>query len=234
MNERASTCATKNQEPQTLNHSIRMLDIASTALILVGYQNDYFAANGILRGVVEEADRVDRTLDHTLDLIKHYAASKLTIISTPIILKPDYRALANSVGILDTIKQVGAFKEGSVGADTIPELLAFGDRITYVSGEVGFNAFSATNLGDVLKERGMKNLLVAGMVTSLCIDSTGRAGYERGYKVTILSDCTSARTPVEQEFFCSHVFPLYGEVATNEKLKAEMPVAGLMAAALAA
>jgi len=211
-----------------------MLDIASTALILVGYQNDYFAANGILRGVVEEADRVDRTLDHTLDLIKHYAASKLTIISTPIILKPDYRALANSVGILDTIKQVGAFKEGSVGADTIPELLAFGDRITYVSGKVGFNAFSATNLGDVLKERGMKNLLVAGMVTSLCIDSTGRAGYERGYKVNILSDCTSARTPVEQDFFCSHVFPLYGEVATNEKLKAEMPVAGLMAAALAA
>ncbi len=211
-----------------------MLEIESTALILVGYQNDYFAENGILRGVVEEAHRVDRTLDHTLDLVKHYASSKLTIISTPIILKPDYRALANSVGILDTIKQVGAFKEGSVGADTIPELLAFGDRITYVSGKVGFNAFSATNLEDVLKERKIKNILVAGMVTSLCIDSTGRAGYERGYKVTILSDCTSARTPVEQDFFCSHVFPLYGEVATNEKLKAEMPAAGLMAAALAA
>ncbi|MEN9632838.1 MAG: hypothetical protein RL077_1242, partial [Verrucomicrobiota bacterium] len=27
---------------------------ATTALILVGYQNDYFAANGILRGVIEE------------------------------------------------------------------------------------------------------------------------------------------------------------------------------------
>ena len=211
-----------------------MLDIQSTALILVGYQNDYFAENGILRGVVEEADRVDRTLEHTLDLIEHYAFSKLTIISTPIILKPDYRALANSVGILDTIKQVGAFKEGSVGADTIPELQAFGERITYVSGKVGFNAFSSTNLDEVLKERKIKNILVAGMVTSLCIDSTGRAGYERGYKVTILSDCTSARTRVEQDFFCSQVFPLYGEVATNEKLKAEMPLAGLMAAALAA
>lgn len=211
-----------------------MLDLESTALILVGYQNDYFAANGILRGVVEEAHRVDHTLAYTLDLLNHYALSKLTIISTPIILKPDYRALANSVGILDTIKQVGAFKEGSFGADTIPELLAFGDRITYVSGKVGFNAFSSTNLEDVLKERKIKNILVAGMVTSLCIDSTGRAGYERGYKVTILSDCTSARTPVEQDFFCRYVFPLYGEVASNEKLKAEMPLSGLMAAALAA
>ncbi len=211
-----------------------MLDIESTALILVGYQNDYFAENGILRGVVEGADRVDRTLAHTLDLLNHYAPSKLTIISTPIILKPDYRALANSVGILDTIKQVGAFKEGSVGADTIPELLAFGDRITYVSGKVGFNAFASTNLDEVLKARNIKNLLVAGMVTSLCIDSTGRAGYERGYKVTILSDCTSARTLMEQDFFCTHVFPLYGEVATNQMLASEMPLSGLMAAALAA
>ncbi|MFC5457131.1 cysteine hydrolase [Prosthecobacter fluviatilis] len=211
-----------------------MLDIESTALILVGYQNDYFAQNGILRGVIEEADRVDRTLAHTMDLLEQYAFSRLTIISTPIILKPDYRALANSVGILDTIKQVGAFKEGSPGADTIPELKAYGDRIIYVSGKVGFNAFAGTNLDDVLRERKIKNLLVAGMVTSLCIDSTGRAGYERGYKVTILSDCTSARTPVEQDFFCNHVFPLYGEVANNTKLKAQMPMAGLMASALAA
>ncbi|OYW77348.1 MAG: isochorismatase [Verrucomicrobia bacterium 12-59-8] len=211
-----------------------MIDINSTALILVGYQNDYFAANGILRGVVEEAERVNRTLDHTMELVTHFAPSDLTIISTPIILKPDYRALANSVGILDTIKQVGAFKEGTFGAETIPELLAFADRITYVSGKVGFNAFALTNLEEVLKERKIKNLLVAGMVTSLCIDSTGRAGYERGYKVTILSDCTSARTRVEQDFYCSHVFPLYGDVATNLELKEQMPIAGLTARALAA
>ena len=211
-----------------------MLDIESTALILVGYQNDYFAPNGILRGVIEEADRVDRTLAHTMDLLEHYAFSRLTIISTPIILKPDYRAMANSVGILDTIKQVGAFKEGSFGADTIPQLQAYGDRITYVSGKVGFNAFTSTDLDEVLKARNIKNILVAGMVTSLCIDSTGRAGYERGYKVTILSDCTSARTPVEQDFFCSYVFPLYGEVASNLKIKTQMPVARFMPTALAA
>ena len=33
------------------------MDPNTTALILVGYQNDYFASNGILRGVVEEANR---------------------------------------------------------------------------------------------------------------------------------------------------------------------------------
>jgi len=195
---------------------------ATTALILVGYQNDYFAKDGILRGVVEEPNRVDTVLANSLGFIAAAARTPMTIISTPIVLEPDYRALANAVGILDKIKESGAFKAGTPGADTIPELLAYGDRITYVTGKVGFNAFSNTTLDTGLRQRGIKDVLVAGMITSLCIDSTGRAAYERGYAVTILSDCTSARTPAEQEFFCSTIFPLYGKVARSTDVLASL------------
>ena len=198
----------------------------TTALILVGYQNDYFARDGILRGVVEEPNRVDTVLANSLAFIAAVARTPMTIISTPIVLEPDYRALANAVGILDKIKESGAFKAGTPGADTIPELLAYGDRITYVTGKVGFNAFSNTSLDAGLKQRGIKDVLVAGMITSLCIDSTGRAAYERGYAVTILSDCSSARTPAEQEFFCSTIFPLYGRAARSTDILASLvPVA---------
>ena len=179
----------------------------------MGYQNDYFAKDGILRGVVEDPLGVDRVLANTLAFIRALAPTEATIISTPIILAPDYRAMASPVGILNTMKEVGAFKEGSIGADNIPELAEFAGRIEYVSGKVGFNAFSNTALGDVLADRGIESVLVCGMVTSLCIDSTGRAAYERGYDVTIVSDCSSARTDAEQVFFCENVFPLYGRAA---------------------
>jgi len=195
---------------------------ATTALILVGYQNDYFAKDGILRGVVEEPNRVDTVLANSLAFIAAVARTPMTIISTPIVLEPDYRALANAVGILDRIKESGAFKAGTAGADTVPELLAYGDRITYVTGKVGFNAFSNTTLDAGLRQRGITDVLVAGMITSLCIDSTGRAAYERGYAVTVLSDCTSARTPAEQEFFCSTIFPLYGKVARSTDVLASL------------
>ena len=198
---------------------------ATTALILVGYQNDYFAKDGILRGVVEEPNRVDTVLANSLAFIAAVARTPMTIISTPIVLEPDYRALANAVGILDKIKESGAFKAGTPGADTIPELLAYGDRITYVTGKVGFNAFSNTTLDAGLRQRGIKDVLVAGMITSLCIDSTGRAAYERGYAVTILSDCTSARTPAEQDFFCSTIFPLYGKAARSTDVLASLTAA---------
>lgn len=194
----------------------------TTALILVGYQNDYFAKDGILRGVVEDPTGVDGVLDNTLTFIRALARTDATIISTPIILAADYRAMASPVGILNTMKEVGAFKEGSIGAENIPELDEFGDRVLYVGGKVGFNAFSNTSLGQVLNERGIENVLVCGMVTSLCIDSTGRAAYERGYDVTIVSDCTSARTDTEHQFFCENVFPLYGRAATSTDLLDEM------------
>ncbi len=198
------------------------MSTSTTALILVGYQNDFFAQDGIMRGVVEDPTRLDSVLVSTMHFIEEMAGTEMTIISTPIVLAPDYRAMANPVGILNTIKESGAFTVGSFGAETIPELLAYGDRIDYVSGKSGFNAFSNTALGDVLAERGIRDVLVAGMVTSLCIDSTGRAAYERGYDVTVLSDCTSARTTTEQEFFCTNVFPLYGRAMTSTEVLDEL------------
>jgi len=189
-----------------------------TALILVGFQNDYFAKDGILRGVVEEPNRVDEVLANSLAFIRTALDAGVTVISTPITLTPDYRALANAVGILDTIKESGAFKEGSTGADTVPELAALGDRIMLVMGKVEFNAFSNTDLDRVLRSRGITHVLVAGLVTSLCIDSTGRAAYERGYAVTMLSDCCSARTSAEHDFYCRTIFPLYCDVATGAQV----------------
>ncbi|MBU3737623.1 MAG: cysteine hydrolase [Rhodoferax sp.] len=194
------------------------MNLEHTALILVGYQNDYFAPDGILRSVAEEPGRVDEVLANTLALIGRLVDTPATLISTPIVLTPDYRALASPSGILHSIKQSGAFALGTPGADNIPQLATFGDRIQYVRGKVGFNAFSDTALQQVLDGRGIRDVLLAGMVTSLCIDSTGRAAYERGYAVHILADCCSARTATEQAFFCHSVFPLYASVINSTEV----------------
>lgn len=199
-----------------------LMDPQTTALILVGYQNDYFAPNGVLRGAVEDPERVDLVLANSLELLAVLQGTTTAVVATPFLMEEGYRGQANSVGILDKIKSAGAFKPDSWGAATIPELLAFGERITYIPGKAGFNAFTHTELDRVLRERGIENVLVAGMVTSLCVDSTGRAAYELGYGVTILSDCCSARTPTEQEFFCERIFPLYASVLTKDQVIEQM------------
>lgn len=191
---------------------------STTALILVGYQNDYFAKDGILRGMFEEPGSVDSVLDHTLHLIRELASTDALIVATPIVLDADYRALANPVGILSAIKQSGAFSVGTQGAEPVPELAEFDGRLIEVGGKMGFNAFSNTQLDEVLAARGIRDVLVCGMITSLCIDSTARAAYERGFDVTVVSDCSAGRTKVEHEFFCGNVFPLYGQALTSAEV----------------
>lgn len=198
------------------------MDAKQTALVMIGYQNDYFAQDGILRGVVEEPGRVDEVLDNSLDFVRALVDKGATVVSTPIVLHPDYRAMASPGGILHTMKEVGAFAAGSKGAENIEELGQFGDNIAFITGKVGFNAFTNTALDELLKEKSIRNVLICGMVTSLCIDSSGRAAYERGYDVTIVSDCTSGRSATEHEFYCQSVFPLYGTAKTSDELLAEM------------
>lgn len=189
-----------------------------TALVLIGYQNDYFSPDGILHSVIEESSRITGILTNTLELVERLLSAPVLLVSTPIIFTPDYSELVEPVGILKTIREVGAFKAGTKGSETIPELQRFGDRIIEIPGKRGLNAFSNTDLDRLLRDRGITDVVLAGTVTSICIDSTGRSAHERGFKVSILSDCTSARTNFEQDFYCEQIFPLYADVINHREL----------------
>ena len=193
-------------------------DMKKTALVLIGYQNDYFAPEGALVGALEDAEWRVKMLDNTVKLIESLSATDALIISTPIVFTQNYEELVEPTGILQTIVDVGAFKDGENGAETISELSDFGDRILEIPGKRGLNAFSNTDLDETLKERGITDVVIAGVVTSICIDSTGRAAHERGYRVSVVKDCTAGRTDFEQDFYCDKVFPLYAKVIESRDL----------------
>lgn len=195
-----------------------MYDLSKTALILIGFQNDYFSPRGILHTVIEESSRVTGVVKNTLNLLDQRASDFALVVNTPIHFTADYSELKNPIGILKVIADVGAFKVNSYGAQVINELAPYSDVIKEVPGKRGLNAFINTNLNNLLVENNITSIVLAGTVTSICIDSTGRSGVELGFDVSVLSDCTSSRTPFEQEFYCNEVFPLYATVCSSEQL----------------
>jgi nicotinamidase-related amidase len=197
----------------------------NTALLLIGFQNDYFSVDGILHGVIEESSKVTNALVNTVHLIECLEATPVLIIETPIFFTPGYEELVEPVGILKTIKEVGAFQAGTEGSKTIQELDRFQHRIQQVPGKRGFNAFANTNLDGLLKHHQIHNIVLAGTIASVCIDSTGRYAHEQGYHVTVLADCTSARTVFEQAFYCENIFPLYADVIDSTALLRRIGVA---------
>ena len=200
------------------NHVSIDYDLEKTAIILIGYQNDYFSSDGLLQGALEDVEGRIKMLAQTETLLEGLKATPALIISTPIVFTPDYRELLEPTGILEVIKDVGAFREGEKGSETIPELRHYGERILEVPGKRGLNAFSNTELEQKLQERNIVDVVIAGVVTSICIDSTGRAAHERGYRVSILGDCTAGRSAFEQDFYLEKIFPLYAHVVGSGAL----------------
>ena len=194
------------------------MNLDKTALILIGFQNDYFAEDGILHSVIEESAQVSNALGNTIKLLDHRGDDFGLVVSTPIIFSPDYHELDKPVGILKAIAEVGAFQATKPGSQTIQELERFSDLITEIPGKRGLNAFSNTALEDTLRENGIEHIVLAGAVTSICIDSTGRHAADLGFEVSVLSDCTTGRTVFEQNFYCENVFPLYAEVISANQL----------------
>jgi nicotinamidase-related amidase len=185
------------------------VELEDTALILIGFQNEYFSPDGALYDLIDGGDRI---VANTVDLVGHLRSKPILIVDTPIIFTSDYSELVEPTGILKAVKDLGAFKAGTKGAETIPEFRRFGERIIEVPGKRGLNAFSNTDLDGLLRSRMITSVALAGVKTSICIDSTGRSAYERGYKVTVLSDCTSGNDAFEHKFYCEKIFPLYAEV----------------------
>jgi nicotinamidase-related amidase len=197
------------------------MESENTALILIGFQNEYFSPQGTLYGLLVGASQV---LANTVDLVERLRPQPILIVDTPIIFTPDYSELVEPTGILKTVKDIGAFKAGTKGSETLPEIQRFGERIVEVPGKRGLNAFSNTDLDELLKRRRITTVALAGCKTSLCIDSTGRSAYDKGYKVVILSDCTAGNDDFEQKFYCEKIFPLYADVIDHEQFVVRLDV----------
>jgi len=79
---------------------------------------------------------------------------------------------------------------GEAGHDIISELYPLDSEI--VIDKPGKGAFYATELGDVLTKYGIENLLVCGVTTEVCVNTTVREANDRGYRCVVISDgCAS-------------------------------------------
>ena len=188
-----------------------------SALLLIGFQNDYFSTDGILHKVVEDNVEANGVMKNTLRTLDALQNSDIPFINLPILFSPDYSELPAPAGLLATIKEVGAFRRGSPGGATVPDFDQYKGRIEQVLGKTGFNAFHGTGLHDRLQALGVNHVVLCGVVTSVCLDSTGRAASELGYRVTVLADCSAGRSATEHEFYCEDILPLYAEVLRSDE-----------------
>ena len=82
--------------------------------------------------------------------------------------------------------------------DVRTEIGAIADKVAPADGEVVVvknypNSFIGTDLDERLKAAGVKNLVVTGFMTHMCINSTTRGAFNLGYAVTVPAAATATR-----------------------------------------
>jgi ureidoacrylate peracid hydrolase len=197
------------------------LDPATTAVVLIEYQNEFTTDGGVLHGAVAEVMDKTNMLDNTHQLVEAARAAGVTIMHAPITFAAGYNELSkHPYGILKGVVDGSAFVKGSWGAAIVDEL-APQDGDIVVEGKRGLDTFASTNLDFILRSKGITTIILGGFLTNCCVESTMRTGYENGYQVITLTDCTAATSVAEHENAISYDYPMFSKPMSAADVIAE-------------
>ncbi|MEU8230773.1 cysteine hydrolase [Actinoplanes sp. NPDC048967] len=198
------------------------LDPATTALVLIEYQNEFVSEGGVLHNAV--APVMDKTgmLANTIALVDAARAAGVTIMHAPITFAPGYGELSrHPYGILKGVVDGNAFVKGTWGAAIVEDLTpAEGDIL--IEGKRGLDTFASTNLDFILRSRGISTVILAGFLTNCCVESTMRSAYENGYRVITLTDCTAATSAEEHDNAIAYDYPMFSLPMESAELTAAL------------
>lgn len=192
-----------------------------TAIILVDDANDFLSENGKLSGAVRHVVEGNNVIDNINDLVKRARDKGVVIIHVPLQFSADYREMGDEpYGIFSVVKETAAFQKGSWGAE-VAEGLDVQDSDLVVDGKSTTCAFATTDLESVLRKHGIASIALGGLLTNICIESTMRTAYDKGYEVYTLTDCAATLDDEQHRAAIKHDWPMFSKpVDHDEFLKA--------------
>ena len=90
------------------------------------------------------------------------------------------------------LAEIDGLAAGSWDAEVCAELGCGPDDL--VVDKVRFDAFQWTSLEPLLRGLGVTRLMICGVVTNICVESTARSAFMRDFAVTLIEDCCAAKT----------------------------------------
>jgi len=198
------------------------IDPATTALVLIEYQNEFTSDGGVLHGAVSKVMSETGMLANTVGLVAWARKHGVAVMHVPITFAPGYNELTkHPYGILKGVVDGKAFVKGTWGAQIVDALAPVEGDIV-IEGKRGLDSFASTNIDFILRSKGIKTVVIGGFLTNCCVESTMRTAYEHGYQVITLTDCCAATSPEEHANALKYDFPMFSTPMPSAQLKAQL------------
>jgi nicotinamidase-related amidase len=193
------------------------IDPARTALVVVDMQAVFVAEDEVFGN--ENARAIVTPVNRLAHAMRNAGATVIwtrqTVSDAPHLAMPEWQYDMSDPHVARAVETMRA---GSPSHDLFP-LMTCG-RDDFVLDKFRYGAFScpAGALAKVLELRGIEMLVLVGTLTNVCIESTGREGNMRGYKVIVVSDACAAVTDEEHNAALLNLRLNFADVKTTEEI----------------
>ena len=178
-----------------------------------------------------DVSQLRRTIEPNQLLLAKWRAAGLQVIHTREGHRPDLTDLPPAKAVRGrgktTIGDKGPMGRilirGEAGHDIIPELYPLPEEP--VIDKPGKGAFFATDLHAILQNVGIKKLIVTGVTTEVCVNTTVREANDRGYDCLVPEDCVGSYFPEFQEMGLKMIKAqggIFGWVSHSSKILAAL------------
>jgi nicotinamidase-related amidase len=180
-------------------------DPQTTALLIIDMQRDFVMPGGFGEALGNDVTPLQATLAPTRKVLDIARRMAMMVIHTREGHRPDLNdcpptKLVRGRGktrIGDPGPMGRILVRGEVGHDIVPELYPIEGET--VIDKPGKGAFYATDLELILRNHSIKTLIVCGVTTEVCVNTTVREANDRGFECVVLSDCVGSYFPEFQK-----------------------------------
>jgi len=88
-----------------------------------------------------------------------------------------------------------------------------------------YGAFESSDLDLVLRSRGIRTVIMTGVATNVCVETTARQAFLRDYYVVFLNDCTATYEQADHDATLRNIEAFFGEVVSADAVRSCWPAA---------
>jgi ureidoacrylate peracid hydrolase len=190
-----------------------------SALIAVDVQNDFCHSQGVFAKRGFELSHVETAVDNLLLFVDHCRKLNFPII----FVRTVHSSWTDSdawIGRLEgAAREMPICRPDSRGADFYKVKPEGRD---FIVTKHRFSGFVGTDLDLVLRSRGIETLLMTGVATNVCVETTARDAFNLGYRIVLVEDCCGAFSSDEHASTITNISKYFGIVANSRVIAACM------------